>query len=77
MQVYNVYIGKVVWANITLKYKCAIVQSCNLLSGMCANELSPNNLLNKIDKIVLIDWLGLWVLTPLSTIFQLYSGSIY
>jgi hypothetical protein len=73
MQVY--WKGSVCKRNTKIQVNC--VQSCNLLSGMCANELSPNNLLSKIDKIILIDWLGLWVLTPLSTIFQLYSGSIY
>ena len=45
------------------------------LKNLKKNNLPKANCNDTIDTTQILAWLGLWGLTPLSTIFQLYRGS--
>ena len=45
------------------------------LKNLNKKNLQKANCNDTIDKTQILAWLGLWGLTPLSTIFQLYRGS--
>jgi hypothetical protein len=47
----------------------------NTLSQLAENDIIRRNVTHKIQLMVGITGLGLWCLTPLSTIFELYRAN--